>query len=197
MISAIVLAAGLSARMGQPKLALPWGNTTVLGQVVSTLENTQIGEIILVTGANRESLKDLLVGKPVRFEHNPDYANGEMLSSVKAGLLSLDENSRGALIVLGDQPQIQRLVVERVIDAFYTRRSPIVVPSYNRRRGHPWLVDRSLWPQILAINPPATLRDFLEEQQELIEYLPVEDDSILRDLDTPQDYLRELPARQP
>lgn len=166
----------------------------MLGQVVTSLENTQVGEIVVVTGANRESLETLLAGKPVRFEHNPDYANGEMLASVKVGLSSLDKKSQAAMIVMGDQPQIQRQVIERVIDAYQTNRSPIIVPSYNMRRGHPWLVDRLLWTRILTISAPATLRDFLEEQQGRIEYLTVEDDSILRDLDTPQDYLRELPA---
>lgn len=193
MISAIVLAAGLSTRMGQPKMLLPWKGTTILGQVVSTLRDAGVREIIVVTGANRESIENLLPEKTVRFEYNPDYANGEMLVSVKVGLKGLDQKSRAALIVLGDQPQIQQHVIEQLVEAYRVNSSKIIVPSYKMRRGHPWLVDRALWPRILALRAPLTLRDFLEEQSELIEYLTVENGSVLSDLDTPQDYLQEKP----
>ncbi len=194
MISAIVLAAGLSSRMGRPKMLLPWKDTTVLGQVVSTLIDAGVSEIVVVTGANREEIEDLLPENSARFEYNPDYANGEMLTSVKAGLKALDQKSQAALIALGDQPQIQRHVIERLIEAYRISGSKIVVPSYRMRRGHPWLVDRMLWSQILAIAAPLTLRDFLEEQSGLIEYLTVDNGSILSDLDTPQDYLQEKPG---
>lgn len=194
MISAIVLAAGLSSRMGRPKMLLPWKDTTVLGQVVSTLKAAGVSEIVVVTGANREEIEDLLPENSARFEYNPDYANGEMLTSVKAGLKALDQKSQAALIALGDQPQIQRHVIERLIEAYRISGSKIVVPSYRMRRGHPWLVDRRLWPQILAVRAPLTLRDFLEEQSELIEYLTVDNGSILSDLDTPQDYLLQKPG---
>lgn len=193
MISAIVLAAGMSTRMGRPKMTLPWKDTTVLGQVVSTLEGAGAGEIVVVTGANRQAIESLLSENAVRFAHNPDFASGEMLTSVKAGLQSLDPKSQAALIVLGDQPQIQPPVIEQLIEAYHASGSKIVVPSFKRRRGHPWLVDRTLWPHILAIRAPSTLRDFLRERAGLIEHLAVENGSVLSDLDTLQDYLREKP----
>lgn len=194
MISAIVLAAGLSSRMGRPKMLLPWKDTTVLGQVVSTLKDAGVSEIVVVTGANRKSIEDLLPENTARFEYNPDYANGEMLTSVKAGLKALDQKSQAALIALGDQPQVQQHVIERLIEAYRISGSKIVVPSYRMRRGHPWLVDRRLWSQILAVRAPLTLRDFLEEQSGLIEYLTVDNGSILSDLDTLQDYLQQKPG---
>lgn len=193
MISAIVLAAGLSSRMGQPKMILPWKDTTVIETVVSTLETTKVDEILIVSGAERGSIELLLQNRPVHFAFNPEYPNGEMLASVKVGLSNLDKQSQAALIVLGDQPQITQQVVDRVIEAYRTNRSKIVVPSYKMKRGHPWLVDRMLWSQILAIESPNTLRGFLERNRDMVEYIAAPDDSILRDLDTPQDYLKEKP----
>jgi molybdenum cofactor cytidylyltransferase len=107
-ISTILLAAGLSSRMGQPKLLLPWGGTTVLGQVVSTFAAVGIEEIIVVTGGVREQIEGLVAelakDYPVRTVYNPAYARGEMLSSIQAGLSALNSQPRAALIGLGDQP---------------------------------------------------------------------------------------------
>lgn len=197
MISAIVLAAGLSRRMGRPKLALPWGGTTVLGQVVSVLERTGLDEIVVVTGGTHALVEELLKAKPVRLCFNPQYENGEMIGSLQTGLGCLDARSLAALVVLGDQPQIQPHVVAAVLQAYRRTASGLVVPSYCNRRGHPWLVRRRLWKQILEIRGPETLREFLTRNERQIEYVPVETDTILRDLDTPADYLRERPKNDP
>jgi molybdenum cofactor cytidylyltransferase len=97
------------------------------------------------------------------------------------------------LVVLGDQPQIACEVVARLVQAFEKTRAKLIVPSYQQRRGHPWLVARSAWPAILALGPQETLRSFLNAYEAWIEYLLVESDTVLRDLDTPEDYSRERP----
>jgi molybdenum cofactor cytidylyltransferase len=103
-------------------------------------------------------------------------------------LRSLPEYARAALVCLGDQPQIQVEVVRAVTDLYHTTDSQIVVPSYHHRRGHPWLVARALWPAILDLTPPDTLRTFLNAHAVLIQYCCVETPSVLVDIDTPEDY---------
>ncbi|MBN2550354.1 MAG: nucleotidyltransferase family protein [Anaerolineales bacterium] len=193
-VSAIVLAAGQSSRMGSPKMILPWGSSTVIGRVVDVLQQAGIEDIIVVTGGARQLVEQALAGKPVRAVFNPRYQQDHMTYSLQTGLLELGEQVSAALVALGDQPQIEAPVVLAVLQAYLEKGSPLVIPSYQMRRGHPWLVDRALWGGLLGLLPPATLRDFLNRHQEQIEYLPVAADSVLRDLDTPLDYQREHPA---
>jgi molybdenum cofactor cytidylyltransferase len=188
MIGAVMLAAGESRRMGRPKMALPWQDTTVIGQVVRTLASAGVEEIIVVTGGDRDAVDAALQDLPARPVFNPDHQEGEMLSTFKTGLAALSEGVEAALIVLGDQPQIEGWVVKSVISAYHSSGAALVVPSFNRRRGHPWLLDRSLWQEALALPPPATLRDFLNLNAGKIHYLLVDTGSILLDLDTPEDY---------
>jgi molybdenum cofactor cytidylyltransferase len=192
-VEAVVLAAGLSTRMGTPKMALPWGKRTVVAQVVSQLLEGGADEVTVVTGGARELVEKALVGFPVSFVSNPDYANGEMLYSLQVGIRALGEWVDATLIALGDQPQIQASVVSAVIEAYQVSGAPLVIPSYHMRRGHPWLVERVLWGDLLEIEQPKTLRDFLAGHQGSIQYMNVEDVSILMDLDTPEEYQRQKP----
>lgn len=194
MIAAIVLAAGASRRMGRPKLTLPWGGTSVIGQVVSVLQNAGLEHITVVTGAGREQVEQALAGYPVRFAYNSGYAQSEMLGSIQAGLRAMPPEAQAALITLGDQPQIRPATVAALLDAFASHPAPLILPSHHGRRGHPWLIRRDLWPDLLALRPPATPRDFLRAHADSILHLEWAEDSILRDLDTPEDYERERPA---
>jgi molybdenum cofactor cytidylyltransferase len=195
-ISTILLAAGLSTRMGQPKLLLPWGGTTVLGQVVSTFAAAGMKEIIVVTGGARDQVEGLVAelakDNPVRVIFNPEYSRGEMLSSIQAGLAALNSRSCAALIGLGDQPQVREGTVRRICAAFAQTRSPLVIPSFQKRRGHPWLAASPLWPEIMALPLSTTPRQFLNSYAGQVEYVAA-DQSILQDLDTPEDYSRQRP----
>jgi len=194
MIAAIILAAGLSQRMGQPKMLLPWGNTTVIGQVVDTVIAGGIKKIVVVSGGNQAQIESSLQGMQVEFVFNPNFADGEMLKSLQVGLKSLDPSIEAALMVLGDQPQMQAATLRLVCDTFRRTQARLVIPSYQVRRGHPWLIERSLWPDILKLCTPATLRDFLYAFEGSICYQVVDTPTILKDLDTPEDYGREKPA---
>jgi molybdenum cofactor cytidylyltransferase len=193
MISAIVLAAGESRRMGQPKMLLPWGESTVLGQVISVLRSAGVEDIVTITGGFREQVEAIATRKGSRVVFNPEYASNEMLSSIQCGLRSLKAEAEATLICLGDQPQVQERSVRRVTETFEKSRSRLVVPSYQMRRGHPWLVARSLWGEILAMMSPQSPRDLLNAHSNEIEYVNVDNPSILQDLDTPEDYLKFKP----
>ena len=195
-IAAVILAAGLSRRMGKPKMLLPWGETTVLGQVICTFAKTGVSEIVIVTGGAREVVEAdaarLAEKFPARCIQNRAYETGEMLSSLQCGLAALGPEVESALIGLGDQPQLSLDAARKVVAAFESSGARLLVPSYNLRRGHPWLVQRDLWGELLSLKGPETLRDFLNSHADEILYVET-DQTILKDLDTPEDYQREKP----
>ena len=119
---------------------------------------------------------------------NPHFTGGEMLSSVQLGLAGQKPETQATLIGLGDQPQVQSGTLRLIREAFIAGTSPLIVPSFQMRRGHPWLVERSLWQELLALQSPLTLRDFLNRHASGITYLEVNSPTILADLDTPEDY---------
>ncbi len=190
MIGALILAAGESKRMGHPKMPLPWGQSTVLGRVIQVFKAAGIGSVLVVTGGDREAVEEIAAECQARTVFNPDFERQEMLSSLQIGLRAMDEEAQAAFIALGDQPQIQEATVRTIAAEHARTKSPLVVPSYQMRRGHPWLVERSLWPSILELSAPATPRDFLREHSSEIHYVEVDTPSILQDLDTPEDYLK-------
>ena len=193
MISAIILAAGQSKRMGQPKMLLPWGRSTVIEQVISTFLSAGIEDLIVITGGARDQVERALGSYPVRKIHNEEYAAGEMLSSIQRGLRAVPSQMQAALIGLGDQPQVQEKNVRWICEAYLAGKSGLVVPSFQMRRGHPWLVARPFWEEILALKPPESPRDFLNRHTHEIHYVNVDTPSVLADLDTPEDYRNSRP----
>jgi molybdenum cofactor cytidylyltransferase len=196
-VSAIVLAAGLSTRMGRMKPLLPFGRHTVIEQVVAALLGTAVTEVVVVTGHGRAAVEGRLADWPVRCVYNPDYAVGEMLSSIQAGMRAVSQAASAALIVLGDQPNLAPTIVTLLIDAYRSGGGAIIRPTFAGRPGHPVLIDRSLWPEVLALPRSASLRDVLRAHGEEVSAVVVETDCILRDMDTPEDYARELGLRNP
>jgi molybdenum cofactor cytidylyltransferase len=194
MISAIILAAGQSKRMGQPKMLLRWGKSTVIENVISTFLNSGIEDLIVVTGGARKLVEGMISQYPVRTIHNANFAAGEMLSSIQCALEALPTEAQAALIGLGDQPQVQEGTIRLICQESRANQSSLIVPSFQMRRGHPWLVARPLWPEILALKPPKSTRDFLAGHAHEIHYVNVDTPSILADLDTPQDYEQSHPT---
>jgi len=192
MITALILAAGQSKRMGQPKMLLPWGRATVLGQVIHTFRAAGVEDLLVITGGAREQV-EALVADSARTMFNPNYARGEMLSSLQAGLADLRPEVEAALIGLGDQPQVQERSVRLVVEEYIKSGASLIVPSFQLRRGHPWLVARPHWDEILHMAPPETLRGFLHQHANDIRYVEIDDPGILKDLDTPEEYLKSRP----
>lgn len=188
MIAAILLAAGESKRMGQPKMLLPWGDSTVIEHVVVTFLKAGIEDIVVVTGSSREQVEKAVEGYPVRHVHNPDYATGEMLSSIQCGIRAMTEQAQAALVSLGDQPQILESSIRAICEAYQAGSSLLIAPSFRMKRGHPWLVARPLWKKLLAMQPPQTPRDLLNDHANQIQYVSLDTPTILADLDTPDDY---------
>lgn len=187
----LILAAGLSSRMGSPKTLLPWGEkTTVLEHIIQTVQAAQVGKVWVVTGHKFQTIEPLVINLNAQPAFNSDYAKGEILSSLKAGLQALPETIGIALVLLGDQPLIRSETIKQVYDAWQDGYPLAVVPTFQGQRGHPVLFSRALWPALLSLPSDAMPREVLKANAQHIQTLPVEDEGILLDLDTPQDYLR-------
>jgi len=192
LIWAVVLAAGESRRMGTQKLLMPYGKQTVVEAVVSTAEASRVDRVMIVLGADKEEVRSAVEPAAERergvvFTVNEDHALG-MLSSIQAGFRALPEDAEAAVVMLGDQPFLPARVVDAVVSAYRESGRGIVVPVYEDRRGHPLLVDMKHRAEVLRLDPAVGLRQLLRAHVEDVLEVEVGEPSILRDLDTPQDY---------
>ena len=191
MIRAIVLAAGLSSRMGVQKLLLPFGGKKVISHIVDQLLASSIDEVHVVVGHNAEQISAELSGRAVSIVNNPDYTSG-MLSSVRCGLKSLPERCRAVMVVLGDQPSITTELINRMLKSFTATEKDILVPLYQSKRGHPILFSLQYRDEIMTNYDDVGLRGLMHEHSEDVFELEVPTASVLFDMDYPQDYRREL-----
>lgn len=191
-VGAIVLAGGESVRMGQPKVLLPWErNKTIIEHIIDQLIRSRIDHIRVVTGHYGDEVKSIMKPLGIKVAHNRSYKTGEMLSSLKTGLRAMPDNVSAVLMVLGDQPRIQPKVIYQLLSAYAQGQGDLLIPSYQMRRGHPILIGRQYWNEILDLRRNGALRDVIEAHRDEISYVMVDNDSVLRDVDTPEDYKRE------
>ena len=192
-VAAIILAAGKSQRMGQPKMLLRWRDTTVLGQVVMTFSRAGIQDIIVVTGGDGTLVEGevaRLAGLfPTRAAFNPSYESEGMMASIQAGIKAMDPEYEAVLIGLGDQPQVEEKTVRDILATYEELNGSLIVPSYENRRGHPVLIDATYLPELHNLTARTNLRDFLNTHRDKIWYVEA-GPSVLMDLDTPEDYQR-------
>jgi molybdenum cofactor cytidylyltransferase len=187
-IYAVVLAAGRSERMGQPKMDLPWSNTTILGHILSIIEQCFIGGVKVVYSLNRTPKAKFQFEKNgIEWIVNPIAEKGEMLSSIKVGLASLPEECQFAMVFLGDQPTIELKVILEMVKAIHSSEKRLVFPSYKFRRGHPWIVHKYYWNEIQQLSDEQSVRTFINAHAEEISYVNFDMDAP-EDLDTPQIY---------
>jgi molybdenum cofactor cytidylyltransferase len=194
-IGAIILAAGLSSRMGQFKLLLNWlDDKPILVHIVEKVLALPLAKVVVVTGHRADDVHAALANYDVTFAHNPDYAEGEILSSMKVGLRAMPDEVVAAMVVPGDLPRIPVAVMEQVIAVHEDQT--IIAPEYDGERGHPVLLDRHFWQAILDLPPDGMPRDVLRAHKDRLRLIAVDSDSILADVDTPETYERELRRAQ-
>jgi molybdenum cofactor cytidylyltransferase len=203
-VAVVVLAAGQSSRMGQLKQVMPWGEGgTIIGEVVQRLQRAAgVAEIVVVTGRDREQVEACLAaaqlpdGPPVRTVFNPKFDRAEMARSLDIGLDALSDSTLAALVALGDQPQLRPEVVAILLQRWRETQAPVVAPFYHGQRGNPVVLDRAVWPLVRALPDTANPRQIFQAAGR-IEQVDLDDETILRDLDTPEEYAREVErARQ-
>jgi molybdenum cofactor cytidylyltransferase len=186
-IAAVVLAAGMSRRMGRPKALLPLGGQTLIARVVETIRASGVvGTIVVVTGHQEEQIEHELPDCNVQFVHNSDYADGEMLSSVKVAVRAIANQCDAFFLVLADQP----LVNASTYQMLARHDGLIVQPTFDGKRGHPILIRANAIDEILSLPRDATLKTFTSTHRDQTKEIPVDDPGILTDIDTPTDYDR-------
>jgi molybdenum cofactor cytidylyltransferase len=189
-VSAVVLAAGLSSRMGGPhKLLLDVGGQPMLRRVVQAALAVQPAELVVVTGFRAPEIMAALDGLPVRFVENPAYADGQP-GSVVAGVRALTALCDAVMIVLGDQPLLTPAALARLIAAFRTAPEgrSILVPTSGGQRGNPVLFAARHIPEIQAGRMKLGCRRLIETYPDQVALIEMADDAFIRDCDTPEDY---------
>ena len=189
MISAIVLAAGRSRRMGAQKLLLPLDGQPVITRVVDEVLGSPVDEVLVVVGSDANRVKQALEGRRVRLVVNP-RAEGDMLSSVRCGLMAVPEQCTAALVVLGDQPGISAAVVAELARAFRTGNRGIVVPTFDGKRGHPLLFSAGYRNEVLTRYDELGLRGLLHAHPDDVSEIQVSTPEVIEDMDLPEDYQR-------
>ena len=192
---AIILAAGESRRMGQPKQLLPFGDKTMLDCVIDAFQPPRVDQIIVVLGHKAEEIARKLGTAPqLRIVKNQHYKQG-MFTSVQAGLRALPKQATLVMIALCDQPRLQRETVEKLIGEFEKKGHKILIPMYEGRQGHPLLFRAEYAKEILALDDSLTLKHFLAAHATETARLPVADEGVLIDIDDRADYERALRER--
>ncbi len=192
MIAAIIIAAGESRRMGSPKARLPFpepdgSETTFLSHLVGVFERSRASPLVVVLGHDARALRSDIELGDARVVENPSYRDG-MLSSIQAGFASLIDDVDGALLCPVDHPDIDPRVVDALIARFESHPSPIVLPVFDGKRGHPVLFAREVFPEIA--NAPASVgaRQVVWDHEKDLFELPVRHQGVTTDIDTPSDY---------
>ena len=202
-VTAVVLAAGESRRMGRNKLLLPWGESTVLGRTLANVRSAAVHDLMIVTGHEREQV-EAIVGEPRRPQEenefpvtrvvpNPDYATG-MLSSVQAAVRALPPTTEAILVILGDQPMVGPQTIDRLLTTYAAAPAGFVAPTYGGRRGNPVLIDRRHFAELMALPADAAPRALLARHAGDVLAVAVDSDAVLHDLDRPEEYARFRPA---
>lgn len=187
----VVLAAGESRRMGQPKMLLPFRGKPMIEHIIENIRTAGLEDIIVVIGAEKEKLPVLLQKLSVNFCVNNEYRQG-MLSSVICGIMNLPENVSAMLIFPGDQPLISPDTIAAVVKRSISTDKGIIIPVFKNRRGHPVLIDAKYRSAILNLNPEEGLRSLAASYPEDVCEIETDDPGILKDFDTYEEYLNEI-----
>lgn len=200
-VGAVVLAAGMSRRMGAPKQLLPIAGKALLEHVLVNVRASEVQEIVLVLGSAAEELRRKISTDSLKVIVNPDYEQG-MGTSLRTGLAALSPTVKGALVVLADQPFVRPETLNRLIAAHAETGAQITLPLYRGFRGNPALLDRSVFPEVMSLSGDVGCRAIFGDHTEGIQKVEVGDPGILLDIDTEDDLRRvealrrnrELPA---
>ncbi|MCX6329870.1 MAG: nucleotidyltransferase family protein [Bacteroidia bacterium] len=190
-IWAIILAAGESKRMKVPKMILPFKGKTIIEKVIENVTDSEVDKTLVVLGSDKDDILKIISHLPVMHCYNENYKQG-MLSSVKCGFRFLPQKFRAALVFLGDQPMIEPDVINMVISAYRTSAKGIIIPVFRNKHGHPLLLDSKYRDEVEMLKPDETLRALTHKFSDDVFEVEANTHDILKDIDTKNDYLKEL-----
>lgn len=186
-LSAIILSAGYSSRMGELKPLLRFGDKYALELLAETYMKSKIDDIIVVAGYRATDIMDSLKHLKVKWVVNSKYDEG-MYSSIKKAVMALDENSIGFFVNPVDVPIIKPSTIESLIREFIKSEKGIIYPLFNNEKGHPPLISKKYKEKIIENHMPGGLKNLLDLYLDDSFELPVCDNGILMDMDSPLDY---------
>lgn len=185
--SAVIVAAGLSSRMGSLKPLLPIDDETFLARLVRIFLSSGIDDIVIVTGYQKDKIEAAMQHLPVRCVENAAYATTDMFTSVRLGLEAISAESEFCLFTTADSPcpslYTVKLLIEKLGDG-----KPAAIPRYNFQEGHPIGFNRELIPAILQHRDPPGLRNALGKMHIIISFVETPDSGILEHANTPEEY---------
>jgi molybdenum cofactor cytidylyltransferase len=189
VVSGLILAAGTSSRLGQQtKQLLPWHDTTMLGWVVRRVEASLLDEVLVVVGHEAEEIRRHVVLQRARFVEAPDFHEG-CTSSIRAGLEALHPQSAAVVLILGDQPGIERETIAALVEGWRRMQTPVVRVSYRGRSGHPMLFTKALFGQLKALHGDKGVWKLCDAHSEWVREIEV-DRPFPGDVNTWKDYAR-------
>ncbi|HYA49740.1 MAG TPA: nucleotidyltransferase family protein [Streptosporangiaceae bacterium] len=186
MIAGLVLAAGLSRRMGQAKLLLSLDGRAIVRHAVEGVLAGGVDSVWVVTGPDAEPIRAALTGLEVQIVVNPAPEEGQA-GSVRAGIAALPATADTVLIALGDQPAIAPAIIPALLAARRTSPRPIVAPRYRDGQGNPVVFKREIFPELLALTGDQGARPVIHRDPARVEWVEL-DLPIPPDVDTPADY---------
>jgi molybdenum cofactor cytidylyltransferase len=188
-VAAVVLAAGRSTRMGAiNKLIAEIGGKPLVRIAAEQVLASHASPVIVVTGHERARVEAALAGLPVRFVHNADYADG-LGTSLRAGIAAVPAEADGAIVCLGDMPQVDAGLIDKLIAAFDPERGAlVVVPTFDGRRGNPVVWSRRFFHDLMGIAGDIGARHLIGSYAEAVVEVPVAGEAALTDVDTPESF---------
>ena len=198
MISAIVIAAGESKRMGRTKQLLSWQGKVLLQHALDAILGSEVDEVILVLGCEAERILEEVDTQKIKVVINPDYAQG-MITSLQQGLKALQRGAEAFFIVLGDQPGISSQIYNQLIYEF-RRVYPckrILLPTYQGKRGHPALFSIDYREEGSALKGDVGFRQIILDHPNDLLLIEMGARAVLEDIDTPEDYENLLKGKSP
>jgi molybdenum cofactor cytidylyltransferase len=186
-IAGVVLAAGRSSRMGGPnKLLAEIGGKPLVRIVVDAVLASRARPVVVVTGHQRDKVEAALAGLAVKFVHNPHFADG-LGTSLKAGIAALPAEADGAIVCLGDMPQVDATLIDRLIGAFDPDHGALVVlPTIDGKRGNPVVWSRRFFPDLMTVEGDVGARYLIGRYTEAVAEVPLTGTAALTDVDTPE-----------
>jgi len=187
-IVGLILAAGKSERMGNLKPLLPIGNQTFLSRLFQNIEPSKLSDWRLVLGYCQEEILQKSAVPRGQVIYNPEYETGQ-LSSLIYGLRNIDwDKTDGVMVFLIDHPLISTSLIDLLIQEFSDSRAPIIIPSYHGKRGHPVIFRRCLFQELSTAPLDQGAVAIVRRHQNEIMQVPVEDEGVIVDVDTPFEY---------
>ena len=191
MISAIILAAGESKRMGREnKLLLPIKGEALIRRFVKSVCLSEVENVLVVLGYQSDKIKEVLIDQPVDFVYNPLYMSG-MITSIKAGISASSINSKGYMICLSDMPFVRTVDLNIILREFTFLRAKetelVAVPIFNGRRGNPVIFSSEFREEILRHKGDGC-SGIIEKNHSNVREVYLENENIFYDIDTPEDY---------